>query len=315
MLENFKTEQPILYHILSNEISNNKLSHAYLFDVSLTPDPMPFIYGFIKSILCPKKKLESCNSCNICQMVDDKTFPDIILIEPDGNMIKKEQLINLKDSFKTKSLYDNKKIYIIKYAENLNISSSNTILKFLEEPELNIIAILLTKNINDVITTVVSRCQNLRFMPEFNKNLSLKDKIGQVLLNDISDLENFYAGDIDEILKAVVDFAEYFEEHGLDIISHNVSMWFDIFPDKQSNTIAYSLLTLLYKDIINIKISRNLEYFDNYKDELSKIASKNSIEALSNKLRIIIDAGSRNKLNINLALNLDNMLIEMGNIK
>ena len=26
MLENFKTEQPILYHILSNEISNNKLS-------------------------------------------------------------------------------------------------------------------------------------------------------------------------------------------------------------------------------------------------------------------------------------------------
>ena len=152
-------------------------------------------------------------------------------------------------------------------------------------------------------------------MPEFNKNLSLKDKIGQVLLNDISDLENFYAGDIDEILKAVVDFAEYFEEHGLDIISHNVSMWFDIFPDKQSNTIAYSLLTLLYKDIINTKISRNLEYFDNYKDELSKIASKNSIEALSNKLRIIIDAGSRNKLNINLALNLDNMLIEMGNIK
>ena len=248
-------------------------------------------------------------------MVDDKTFPDIILIEPEGNMIKKEQLINLKDSFKTKSLYDNKKIYIIKYAENLNISSSNTILKFLEEPESNIIAILLTKNINDVITTVVSRCQNLRFMPEFNKNLSLKDKIGQVLLNDISDLENFYAGDIDEILKAVVDFAEYFEEHGLDIISHNVSMWFDIFPDKQSNTIAYSLLTLLYKDIINTKISRNLEYFDNYKDELSKIASKNSIEALSNKLRIIIDAGSRNKLNINLALNLDNMLIEMGNIK
>ena len=54
-------------------------------------------------------------------------------------------------------------IYIIKNCEKLNSSSANCILKFLEEPEDDIIAILLTDNINMVLPTIKSRCQILNF--------------------------------------------------------------------------------------------------------------------------------------------------------
>ena len=316
MLGDYSQKQPILFHILSNEISNNKLSHAYMFDVSSYNDYMPFINAFIKSILCPKHNIGGkCEVCNICKMLDDKNFPDVFLVEPDGNVIKKEQLLELKDSFKTKSLYNNKKIYIIKYAENLNASSSNTILKFLEEPADDIIAILLTKNINDVITTIVSRCQQLKFLPEPRENLSLEEKIGQVLLYNPDEMEIFSNTDINQLVNYVFEFMKYFETHGLDILGHVQTKWFEMFKDKQSNTIAYTILELFYKDLINVKLSRKVEYFDNYLNELKDISEKNTVTRLSNKLRIIMETGSRNKLNINLGLNLDRMIIEMEDIK
>ena len=62
--------------------------------------------------------------------------------------IKKEQLLELQEEFMTKGLLTSKKIYIITDATKLNTSSANSILKFLEEPADNIIAILLADNIH-----------------------------------------------------------------------------------------------------------------------------------------------------------------------
>ena len=83
-------------------------------------------------------------------------------------------MIDLQKEFKNKSLYDNKKIYVIKEAEKLNASSANTILKFLEEPEKDIIAFLITTNRYKVIDTILSRCQILS-LKENNFDLFLDD--------------------------------------------------------------------------------------------------------------------------------------------
>lgn len=91
MLGEYKDINKVAFNILSNEIKNNKVKHAYLFDVSSSSNFFPFIYAFIKSILCPQNKIEQdgCNECNLCKTIDDNNFPDILLIEPDGNCIKK----------------------------------------------------------------------------------------------------------------------------------------------------------------------------------------------------------------------------------
>ena len=56
------------------------------------------------------------------------------IIKTEAQSIKKEEILQLKEKFKTKSVYNSKRIYIIEEAEKLNSSSANTLLKFLEEP-------------------------------------------------------------------------------------------------------------------------------------------------------------------------------------
>ena len=44
----------------------------------------------------------------------------------------------------------------------MRLEASNSMLKFLEEPEDGIIAILMTNNINNVLSTIISRCKVIK---------------------------------------------------------------------------------------------------------------------------------------------------------
>lgn len=315
MLGEYKQTQPILYDILSNEILNDKVNHAYLFDVSSEYNYFPFIYGFIKSMLCPNKEMTNngCNKCNLCKSIDDANFPDIVIIESINKVITKEQLINLQREFTTTSLYNKKRIYIIKYAENLHISAANSILKFLEEPENNIIAILLTKNINSVLPTILSRCQTLKLLENNNSAIEIKEKIGQVILDD-SDLYQELV-DSDDMIDNAINFISYYESHGLNTIAHLPKLWFECYTDVKKNILAYNLMLLFYKDVVNFKLNRNIEIYEDYKEILETIAKKNSLDVLYKKIYLINDAINKNAFNINLSLNLDNLLLQMEELK
>lgn len=151
-------------------MQSNKLSHSYLIELGDFSLEFPLVLLFVKMILCSEnvnkvKKLD-CNHCNNCKLIDENSFPDLQIIEADGNQIKKSQLLSLKDEYQNKSLIGRRRVYIIKNAEKLNPSSANTILKFLEEPEDGIIAVLLASNRYQVLDTILSRCQVLSLLDD-----------------------------------------------------------------------------------------------------------------------------------------------------
>ena len=155
---------------LNSIITNNKLTHAYLFEVNNYDDDFKVILNFVKMILSNMTYDEVINSdINYFKQIDVNKYIDLFIVEPDGNNIKKNQMIDLMTEFNDKSFLNNKRIYIIKECDKLNASSANTILKFLEEPNDNIIGILLTDNRYRVIDTVLSRCQ----IYSFNNNDTL----------------------------------------------------------------------------------------------------------------------------------------------
>ena len=92
-------------------------------------------------------------------LIDNNNFPDLITVEPDGKDIKVVQIENILDSFSTTSVMGSYSVYIIKSAEKLNISASNKILKFLEEPEKNIVGFFITTSISKMLPTIKSRCE------------------------------------------------------------------------------------------------------------------------------------------------------------
>ena len=157
MLDDFISDQAIAYKIFKNSISKNKLSHAYLINTNGYHKGFDFAKAFAKYLLCPNNETES-HECSVCHLIDNNSYSEFKVIEADGLWIKKEQTDELQEMFSMKSL-SGRKVYIINGVENLNISASNSILKFLEEPEEGIVAILITDNIYKVLGTIVSRCQ------------------------------------------------------------------------------------------------------------------------------------------------------------
>ena len=127
-------------------IHEKKLSHAFLVETINQEELLNSIYNLlIQKNLVTNLKIEN----NI----------DIAIIEPENNIIDKDKIINIQNKFLTMSFNNTFKVYFIKSAEKMNLSASNKLLKFLEEPNDNIIGILLTTDINMILPTIRSRCE------------------------------------------------------------------------------------------------------------------------------------------------------------
>ena len=208
MFSDFSSVQAIAYRILMNGINNNKCSHAYLINTNGYNKGFDFAKAFAKVLLCPNNS-DNC-TCNECVSVDNDVCPDLKIINCDGLWIKKEQMDDLQAEFSMKSVSSNRKVYIVNGAHNLNASASNSILKFLEEPEEGIVAILVTDNIYNVLGTIVSRCQVINL----NNNETYTDSMILNIANklyDESDKINEFIDNPDSLSKVnnVIDFIKF----------------------------------------------------------------------------------------------------------
>lgn len=256
---------------------SNKLSHAYLIEMEDSSTEFPLVLLFVKMILCPLEIYKcdklNCSKCNVCRLIDEKNFPDFEIIEADGNQIKKNQLLELKDEFQKTSLIGKRRVYVIKDAEKLNPSSANTILKFLEEPEENIIAILLTRNRYQVLDTILSRCQILA-LNDASMVIRYDDEIALFLkyLFNGKDLFIHYKEILDNILVDKNKAKEVFEQVEKIILGYlggklNSDYDLTIFKGIEKKTL------LKYVSIIEEEIPK-LVYNINYKLWLDSIYTR-----------------------------------------
>ncbi len=262
------------YSVIKNIVNLNKISHAYLIELDDYDSDFKCVLDFVKMVLCQDSDAMSnvgnCDKCNICRQIDSNIYIDLKIIEPDGNVIKKKQLIELQEECRNKSLLNNKKIYIIKEAEKLNDSSANTILKFLEEPEDDIVAILVTTNRYKVIETILSRCQILS-MQDSGFNVDLDDNLidlismmirGNALFINYNSILNDVMPD-KEHAKVVLDGVEKVFISYLNYISNKV--------DNECSDKVINLLSSIEIDKITTFIGiieeemKKLEYNVNYK--------------------------------------------------
>lgn len=329
MLEDYKQGQPIAYKIFINAIKNKHV-HAYLFQVNDCMDAKDIAVSFAKSLICDKHFFENsnkeCGDCTICHRIEKNCYPELVIVDSEGLWIKKEQLIDLQKKFSKKSIEGNNKVYIINGVEKLNASAANSILKFLEEPEENIVAILLAYDIQSVLKTILSRCQIIALKPNNqinigkgcagDQNMTLL-KIGTKVYNDRYEMEK-YLSDKQSIVKteAIINFIKNYEINGETIIVNVKNLWFDYFGEKNEMLLAFTIMILFYKDVLNVMNKKKLEVFDYYLDDIDEVARANNNEKIIKKLQKIIFAKDKIKYNVNANLLMDKLIIEMeGGVK
>lgn len=288
MLEQLRENQQLFYEQAIVPLNSGRINHAYLIETNNNEDELvdTYLNEFYKQLLICG--LNESNEVGISKeklinLLENKSYPDLLEIKPENNVIKKEQLLEMMEKFSNKSVYGSYQIYVIHHAEMLNLSSANTILKFLEEPENNIIAVLLSTHRYKVLPTILSRCTVMTLKQEKSNMIDVNDN--QILIKLLNNL-------LINTEPLIILFNDYYES---------------LFQTKE-----LSLDTLK-------KISKILQYYIQTND-LSSLSIKSSDINL-NKFQLleivsIIDEFSvKLQYNVNIKLWLDSLLIKLTEVK
>ncbi len=152
---------------LSRAMDKGLLAHAYLL-----AGPRAEAHGRTVSrlLLCHSpiqdgEVLVPCQQCDGCRKVDKAIHPDFHLVEPDGAMIKVDQVRSLHKDLSFPPLEWKRRVCLILEAHRMNQEAANALLKTLEEPPDHTYLILTTHSTKGLLPTVISRCQLVRCPP------------------------------------------------------------------------------------------------------------------------------------------------------
>ena len=131
------------------------------------------------------------------KLILNQTHPNFHLID----LLDEKKIIEISQirdmiNYANKSAFNNKeRIVLIDNAENLNLSSSNALLKIIEEPNENVFFILIFDNNRKIIETIKSRCLKFNLFLTFDECLDTTNKIiGKNIYQIVNkDLINHYS--------------------------------------------------------------------------------------------------------------------------
>ena len=266
-----------------NDVVNNlfdlyrekKLSHAYLIETNNIDLCLLDVKILIKKMCCCSNYSENCTSCNLCHLIDNNLLPSVIIVRTEDKNIKKEAVENLKTMFNNAPFYTKNNIYVIIQPEKMNSKAYNKMLKFIEEPEENILGFFITNNKDYVANTIVSRCEIVKMY--YDKTLEEENAKSDTSITLVHEyLDHIMKDDFFESLFINTLNKSLQERH--DII-YFVKILYNIFFDKilngenlEKNHKVIKILTK-YLDQLNYNININL-LLDSMTIELGEVYGK-----------------------------------------
>ena len=148
---------------LQNQITAQRVGHAYLFTGTRGTGKTTCAKIFAKAVNCPSKVgADPCCVCKICKGIDDGSILDVVEIDAASNN-GVDNIRDLRDETAYTPSACAYKVYIIDEVHMLSIAAFNALLKIMEEPPSHVIFILATTEIHKVPATILSRCQRYGF--------------------------------------------------------------------------------------------------------------------------------------------------------
>ena len=283
-----KKYQEIPYNIFKNALENNRFFHAYLLS-GPTGTPIFEIAKFLsKCLLNNKHELKEENNI-ISKTVENRTYPDLIIIDTKKEQVKIDDIRRIEDKFSQTSINQlGIKIYIINLIENLRPNEANALLKFLEEPLDNTYAILTTENEYSILPTILSRTEIVRFS-SVNKNDLIDECIKLGVNKKDAEILTFFQNDA-SMIKEEIENENYLEakkyvENFINLLPNKDKLRFfvlnEINPNLKSKIqirLFIDLLIIYLKEANKMKLKENIIIGES-KDKLNVIISNvNSID-------------------------------------
>lgn len=231
-------------------INNNRLVHAYLFE----GDGNELAMWLAKQLFCKTPSKEPCGECSSCRRITVNNHPDVHVIQPDGQAIKIDQVRLLQKEAAYKGVEGSKQVFIIKQADRLNPQSSNALLKFLEEPFQDTLAILIADKRDSILPTILSRVQTVRMDASMTLERMARSKgytshkslpILNTVMPSIEEFEK-YQEVVDEWAALIRATFELSQSQATLAVQ---TAWVEVFSDKPTQLISIRLVQSYVKSL------------------------------------------------------------------
>lgn len=273
-----------IVQVFQNILKNDRLAHAYIF-YGKAHNKKEAALEFAKAVNCTQMQYDSCSECLTCRTIQNGNHPDIALIQPQGSVIKIEQLRELKLKFHYQAPAGFTRFVIIEQAEKMRLEAANSLLKFLEEPPSPIVVILLTDQIQSILPTIQSRCQKIRF---FHNSLQHRIDYYQqygypnhfaTILALLNDEHSFTVEELNHLCQTVITLSNHILSDSLDEAFSTVLHWSQSQPPEKNIHLLDTLL-YWYREILYLNLTGNHQYFPHWSAILNKQASKQNLNVI-----------------------------------
>lgn len=177
--------------ILRRALEHERLPHAYLFSGPIGVGKEAMALELTRALFCKSDGPKPCDACSNCHRVRKFQHPDFTFLFPSSAKsveqerdildsiaanpymrekpwatpsISIEHIREIRHSATLKPL-EGKRVVVIAEADKMTIPAANSLLKVLEEPPPATTLILTASQVNAMLPTILSRCQEIRFGP------------------------------------------------------------------------------------------------------------------------------------------------------
>lgn len=273
-----------------NFLSKNKISPIIFLETPYS-DVNTVLYGYIKSINCLNKNDNFfCGECTQCKKIDTKSYFDLVELNGFQKNILKDEVVQSIEKFKASALESSgNKFLIIKGIENANKPVCNSLLASIENPKSSTYYLFVSRNVENIIPTIKSRCQILNISSDKNQ---LIDRLMTLGINGTK---------IDKLLKMY----NYYEDIIASIENgefEKIDNMYTRIIESSNNFANIKFILDEFKKMSHFEIELLINYFFNQSDSFKKV----KLSELVNDCRL--------KLNKTLIYNsLINIVYDRGN--
>jgi len=194
--------------MLGRALASQRIPHAYLFRGPDGVGKKLFAWALAAALNCRSRQgVDACGVCSSCKKFKTGNHPDFTTISPDKGVIKIEQIRNLTKDLSYPPYESQFRVVVLEDIQTMRREAANSLLKTLEEPPVGNVLVLTAEASQEVLQTLVSRCQVVPFI-----SLDLDDTAAILAANGMS-------GDDSQLLARLAEGSP-----GRALLYHNADM-------------------------------------------------------------------------------------------